>query len=472
MVGKGNKSARKGRSKARDIHSKGKQNVRALFEPKSITLIGSSKIVEKVGMASPQLFSDVAYNLQTYFKGRIIIIDIETRPRLVRSDLTILTLPPQRSITWAQRAMEAGTKSIIQLTGGFNQAQSEKYFKIALKHHVRVLGPNTIMGMINTRIGLNTTFERDLMPAVGNISVISQSGGVGAILLDWASLNEIGISKFIFMGDKLDIDDENVLEYLATDPKTRVIAMYIEGIKNGRKFVNLSRKITPRKPIVVLKGGITEQSAERAFSHTRSVAGSNEIFNAAFKDAGIIRVGDIEELFVGSIALANQPPMLGKNVCIVSNVGGPAILAADEIVKNNLELTHLTDSTKRKIKKLYPGIDTLNPIDLIADARADRYRDVLRFVLEDEKVDGVLVINMLKSCYLEPEDTKVIPEVASRYHKPVIDVPAGGEDFIKVANILKGTGIPTYNLPSKGALALRILYEYGQRHHKKIASLK
>jgi acyl-CoA synthetase (NDP forming) len=358
--------------------------------------------------------------------------------------------------------MEGKTKAIIQLTGGFNSEQREKYFKLAIKHHVRVLGPNTIMGIINTRVGLNTTFERDLMPQVGNISVISQSGGVGATLLDWATFYDIGISKFVFMGDKVDIDDENILEYLAADPKTRVIGMYIEGIRHGRKFVDIAKKITPHKPIVVLKGGITQESAQRALSHTASVAGSDEIFNAAFKDAGIIRVGDIEDLFTASVALANQPPMKGKNVCIVSNVGGPAILAADEVSKVKLDLAHLSKSTDQKINRMYKGIDTINPIDLIADARADRYRNILKFVLEDPNVDGVMVINMLKSCFFEPEDAKVIPEVASRYQKPVVDVPVGGEDFIKVANVLKGTGIPTYNLPSKAALALRILYEYGR----------
>jgi acetyltransferase len=239
--------------------------------------------------------------------------------------------------------------------------------------------------------------------------------------------------------------------------------MYIEGIKHGRKFVDLTRRITKRKPIIVLKGGITSESAQRAMSHTASVAGSDEIFDAAFKDAGIIRVGDIEDLFIGSVALANQPSMQGKSVCIVSNVGGPAILAADEVAKHDLDLAHLSTSTKSKIQKMYSGVDPINPIDLIADARADRYRNVLKIVLEDPNVDGVMVINMLKSCFFEPEDAKVIPEIASRYNKPVIDVPVGGEDFIKVANILKGTGIPTYNLPSKGALALRILYEYGRR---------
>ena len=228
--------------------TKAKRNVRMIFEPRSITLIGSSRIVEDVGMTSPQLFLDVAYNLQTYFDGRVKVYDIESRGNLSRTDLTVIALPPGTSLSWARNAMESGTKAIIQITGGFSSQQRTKYLNLAQKYHVRVMGPNTIMGIINTRNGLNTSFERDLMPPVGNISVISQSGGVGAMLLDWASYYQIGISKFVFTGDKVDIDDENVLEYMASDPTTKVIAMYIEGIKHGRKFVELTRKITPRKP--------------------------------------------------------------------------------------------------------------------------------------------------------------------------------------------------------------------------------
>lgn len=447
--------------------SKAKRNVRFLFEPRSITLIGSSSLVEEIGMASPKLFNDVSYNLRKYFDGKVQTFDIEKDRSLGKADLTVIALPPNLSVDWAKKAMENNTSAIIQLTGGFNQAQRNRYLTLAKKYHIRVLGPNTIMGIINTRIGLNTTFERDLMPPVGNISMVSQSGGVGAMLLDWASYYQIGIGKFVFMGDKVDIDDENILEYLASDPKTRVIAMYIEGIQHGRKFVEISRKITPRKPIIVLKGGITQESAQRALSHTASVAGSDEIFNAAFKDAGIIRVSDIEDLFAGSVALANQPPMKGKKVCIVSNVGGPAILAADEIVKHGLELARLSPKTKNKLQRLYPAIDIINPIDLIADARAERYRNVLKLVLEDSQVDGVMVINMLKSCFFEPEDSKVIPEISSHYDKPVVDVPAGGEDYIKVSNVLKGTGIPAYNRPRIAAFALRILYEYGRIKKKK-----
>ncbi|MBS7622016.1 CoA-binding protein, partial [Candidatus Bathyarchaeota archaeon] len=190
--------------------------------------------------------------------------------------------------------------------------------------------------------------------------------------------------------------------------------------------------------------------------------------DAAFKKAGIIRVEDPEELLNAAIALSKQPPMFGDNIAIVSNVGGPAILAADAVARNNLKLAKLSDDTKRRVESLYPGVDATNPVDIIADARADRYEKVLELVLADENVDGVLVINMLKSCSFEPEDAKVIPEVAFKYpDKPIIDVAAGVEDFKLVYEVIGESNIPVYNLPEKGVKALKILRIYGKIIEKK-----
>jgi len=349
------------------------------------------------------------------------------------------------------------------ITGGFKDEQRQQLLKIKEEHNVRILGPNTIMGVINTANGLNTTFERNVMPRKGSIAVISQSGGVGACVLDWACSYNVGISKFAFVGDKIDIDDVDLLRYYGNDRKTKVICLYMEGVKEGRKFIEEACKIVKKKPILALKGGITQQSAKRAKSHTASIAGSDEIFDAAFKKAGIIRVEDIEELMNAAIAFSKQPPMRGDNVAIVSNVGGPAILAADAVAKNNLKLANLSEKTKKKIEKLYPGVDATNPIDMIADARAERYSKVLELVLADKNVDGVLVINMLKSCFFEPKDAKVIKDVAAKYpNKPVVDVPAGGEDFTLVYNVLGKTSVPVYNLPEKAVKALKFLRTYGK----------
>jgi len=442
--------------------------VKAIFEPRKVVLIGSSVIREKVGMTSPQLFRDFIYNMEKFFHGKTYVLDVDGKAGYNKVDkllevpeLAVIMLPPKQSIVQAEKCAKIGVKAIVMITGGYKSQQRQHLLKLKEDYGIRILGPNTIMGVINTANGLNTTFERNVMPKKGNIAVISQSGGVGACILDWACFYNVGISKFAFMGDKIDIDDVDLLEYLRKDKNTKVICLYMEGIKKGREFIEEARKIVKEKPILALKGGITQESAQRAKSHTASIAGSDEIFDAAFKKAGIIRVENIEELMDAAVALSKQPPMLGDNVAIVSNVGGPAILAADSVTKNNLKLATLSKKTKMEIESLYPGVDATNPIDMIADARADRYERVLDLVLADKNVDGVLIINMLKSCFFEPKDAKVIPRIAAKYpDKPVVDVPAGGEDFALVSGVLGGTRIPLYNLPEKAVKALEVLRIY------------
>jgi len=445
-------------------------DVKTIFEPRKVLLIGSSTIKEKVGMASPQLFNDVTYNMRKFYSGKTHILDIDDKtcnvpmnPLPEGFESAVIMLPPDQSIVQVERCARRGVKAFVMITGGYKDLQRKRLLKIREKYGVRILGPNTIMGVINTANGLNTTFERNTMPRKGNISIISQSGGVGSCMLDWACFYNVGISKFAFVGDKIDVDDVDLLQYLARDRRTNVICLYVEGVKNGREFIETARKISRRKPILVLKGGITQESAQRAKSHTASVAGSDEIFSAAMKKAGIIRVENIEDLMNAAIALSKQPCMRGDNVAVVSNVGGPAILAGDAVARNGLKLAALTESVKKKIESLYPGVDATNPIDLIADARADRYAKVLELVLTDKNVDGVLVINMLKSTFFEPADAKILPKIAQKHpDKPLVDVPAGGQDFTMVYKALGNSRVPLYNLPDKAVKALKVLREYGR----------
>lgn len=445
-------------------------SVKTLFEPRNVVLIGSSKIKEKVGLTSPWLFRNVIYNMKKFFKGKTYIIDVDGKIGLKSFDelpetpeLAAVMLPSKDSIPYVEKSAAFGAKGLLIITGGFKDSQRQQLLKIKEEYKIRILGPNTVMGVINTANGLNTTFERNVMPRKGNIAIVSQSGGVGACLLDWACFYNIGISKFAFMGDKIDVDDVDLLCYLSQDKETKVICLYMEGVKNGRKFIEEARKTVEKKPILALKGGITQESAYRAKSHTASMAGSDEVFDAALKKAGIIRVENMEDLMNAALALSKQPPMLGDNIAILSNVGGPAILAADAAARNNLKLASLSNKTKEAIERLYPGVDATNPIDIIADARADRYRKVLDLVLADDNVSGVLVINMLKSCFFEPEDAKAILEVAAKHpDKPIVDVPAGGEDFELVYEVMGESSIPLYNLPEKGVKALKVLRLYGK----------
>jgi acyl-CoA synthetase (NDP forming) len=445
--------------------------VKYLFEPKRVALVGSSKLREKVGMTSPQLFESVAHNMRKYFDGKIISIDIDGNPisKLEKKpELAVIMLPPDLSLQQAETWAKAGVKALIMITGGYKDHQRKALLQLKKDYGTRILGPNTIMGVINTSNGLNTTFEKNTMPSRGKITVISQSGGVGACLLDWACYYNIGISKFAFMGDKIDVNDVDLLKYFSQDPKTKVICLYIEGIENGRDFIKTAKEIVKTKPILALKGGITQEAVRRALSHTSSIAGTDEVFDAALKKAGIIRTANIEELLNAAIALSKQPPLKGDNIAIVSNVGGPAILAADAVAKNGLKLAPLSETTKKRIETRYQGVDATNPIDIIADARTERYATVLRHVLSDPNVDGALVINMLKSTFFEPKDALVIASAAREYHdKPIVDVPAGGEDFNLVHAVLEKSNIPLYNLPEKAANAMKTLRLYAKIIGKK-----
>jgi len=448
--------------------------IRNIFEPRTVALIGSSAVREKVGMTSPQMFQNIIHNMTKFYKGETYIVDLEAKVgvRTISEipktpDLATVMLPPSYVIEQVQKGAEKGVKAFVLLTGGFKALQRKELSDMVSEYGIRVLGPNTIMGIINTANGLNTTFERDVMPPKGDISVVSQSGGVGACLLDWACYYGVGVSKFAFMGDKVDINDVDLLRYFEEDQNTKVICFYLEGVENGREFINVAREIVRNKAIVALKGGVTREAAKRALSHTASVAGSDVVFDAAFRKAGITRIEDIEELLNSAVALSKQPPLKGDNIAIVSNVGGPAILAADAVVRNGLKLATLSEKTRLRIEKKFPGVEAVNPVDLIADARADRYSFVLDAVLSDSYVDGVMVINMLKSTFFEPEDASAVVKVAAKHgDKPVVDVPAGGEDFALVQKVLRNTSVPVYNLPEKAAKALRVLRLHGKIKEK------
>ncbi len=447
---------------------------KALFEPSTVVLIGSGKIKQKIGMSSPWLFENVIHNMKKFFKGKTYVVDVEGKEGYgdleelpETPDLAVTMLPPTRSIKESEKCAEKGVKAIVAITGGYKDHQRQELKNLAKSYGIRILGPNTIMGVLNTANGLNTTFEKDMMPPKGNISVIAQSGGVGACILDWACYYNIGISKFTFTGDKVDVDDVELLQYLGEDRATRVICLYLEGIQKGSEFVETAHQIVQSKPILAVKGGVTKEAAQRALSHTASIAGSDAVFDAAFKKAGVIRVEDIEELLNAAIALVEQPLLKGDNIAIISNVGGPAILAADAVIRNGLKLAQLSEETKRGIESRYRGVEVINPIDLIADARAERYSVVLEMVLSDPNVDGVMVINMLKSCFFEPEDAWTIVEASKKHpDKPIVDVPAGGEDFGLVCEVLRGTGVPIYNLPEKAASALGVLRAYSRIREK------
>jgi acyl-CoA synthetase (NDP forming) len=435
------------------------EGINAIFEPKSVLLVGATGTKERPGVISPALFSSLISNMSSSFKGKINVLDLNGRlsgaikklkdvPK--KQDLAVLTAPPELTLKGIGKLMDKGIKAMILPAGGYNDEQLKQLQRSTVKRGVRVLGPNAYLGVLNTENGLCTAFEGGLIPMRGKIALISQDSDLGAAMLDWACFHGIGLSKFASFGDKVDVNEMDLLKYLAQDDDTSAICMYMEWIEDGRKFTDAVREAVKRKPVFILRGKCKG-------------AGHDEIFDAAIQQAGAIRAVNIEELFNSGVALAFQPPMRGNRVAIISNSEGSAMLAVGAIEREGLRLAVLPEEVNETLKSRYPKIDVNNPINIKPPAGAEQYEFTLEKVLADPNVDGAMVINILKSSVLKPEDLDALAKSTKKSKgKPIVDVTVGGKDSILVRGVLRERGIPTYDLPEKAAQAMKALYQYWQ----------
>lgn len=427
-------------------------SLHSLFHPKSVLLIGSSK--EKVSkiMVTPEILRRVYLNLHAFARYGFLS-DIEKSHKYPPADLTVISLPPEKIL---EVSKQLKTKFLLILSGGFKPEQRKKLLGIS-KGKFRILGPNSVCGLINTENSLNTTFERELQMRPGKISVISQSGGVGAILLDYMVSNKIGISKFAWVGDMLDLNECDLLEYLLEDKNTKVALLYLESIKEPRRFMEIAK--SSKKPILVLKSGVSEESKERALTHTDSLSTGSEIYSAAFKQARAIEVGSIRDLFNFSLIFERYKKRRVKNVAIVSNTGGSSIIASDFCHKFGLNLAKFSEKSKNEIQKKYPKIKVINPLDIKADADGERYKHVMDIVVKDGNVDSVLIINQLKSCLLRPEELETLKRVKTG--KVIVNCAPGDEDFRRIRFFLRDT-FPIYNSIEDAVKVLKKVSEFGK----------
>jgi len=424
----------------------------AFFEPRAVLVVGASGIRAE---PTQEFFRPTVENMLRFYRGKTHVVDLSGRLegasrdlRKVRgkAELAILTLPQGPALKNVKRLVDARVRAVIAAPR-YEQGVREE-LEAAVKRGVRVLGPNAAMGTLNTRNGLCASFERGLMPKQGGIAIISQSNSVGAAILDSACFRGIGVSKFVSTGDAVDVNEAELIDYLSRDVNTRVICVGIREVREGRGFVEAVRRAAEKKPVVVLKGGV--------------VGEQDKIYDAAIKQALAIRVRDVEELLGVAEALAKQPLMLGDRVAIISNASGPAILVADAIHREGLILAKLSEKTAKAMAHKYPGISVVNPLELGVGAEAKCYGFTLEQVLADPGVDGVVVITALKSRPLEPDDARVVAEVAKKFKKPVVGVAMGGEDHILVHDALKDMSVPVYDLAEKAVCALKALRRYGQ----------
>ena len=387
-----------------------KRSLETFFKPKTIAVVGASRNSTKIGHAALKniLISDYECEVFPVNPKEKEILGEKCYKKVtqvpVGLDLVLICVPAKFVPQILRECVQKKVKNVIIITSGFGEAGNheleDELKKIIEKADMRVLGPN-VMGYKNSADGLDASFVYG-RARKGNLSLISQSGALGIGMIYLANNEFVGISKIIGVGNKLDIDDDDLIDYFAQDPDTKVIGLYIEAVKDGRTFMNSIKKC--KKPVLVIKAGRSKAGARATASHTGSMAGSDEIYGAAIKQAGGIRCRDVVELFDMARALAGQPPAKGNRIGIVTNGGGVGILLTDACVANGLTVPKLSKKTYKKIDKILPDIvKPNNPIDLIGDAGFYRYEGATRTLLEDPNIDGIIVA-MVHGGYARPRE--------------------------------------------------------------------
>ena len=446
--------------------------IKDLFAPRSVAIIGASRNPAKVG------HTILRNAVKSGYKGKIYPINPKAKEilgiRCYKSildvpdevDLAVIAVPAPTVLDVAKECGEKGVKYLVVISAGFKEIGGEgvdrerNLISIGKKYGMRILGPNCL-GFIDTYTPLNVTFAA-VMPRKGRIAFISQSGALITAILDWSIRRGIGFSKIISLGNKADLDETDFIQALGQDENTNVILLYIESIENGSKFIEVARKVSAEKPIIVVKGGITEAGAKAAMSHTGAMAGSFTSYSVAFKKSGILLASTLDELFDYALAFSNQPIPASNNIAIVTNAGGPGIITADLSVKHGLRLSSFNINTINKLRsKLPPAAAIYNPVDVLGDARADRYEFAIKTVLSDENVSGLIVI-LTPQAMTEPLETaKAILRAHSMYpNKPIIAAFIGGETVEEAAKLLIENGIPCFDLPERAVIAMKGLCMY------------
>ena len=381
-------------------------------------------------------------------------------------DVAVIVVPAKFVLNVMKDCARIGVKSVVIITAGFSEFDAagktleKELVDFAQKNKIRIIGPNCL-GIIRTYNDLNATFS-DLMPPKGPISFISQSGALCTAVINYSIDERIGFANFVSIGNKADIDDADLMEYFANDPKTKVIALYIESVKNGRRFREVLEEIIEKVPIVVTKAGRTAAGAAAASSHTGSIVGSDTIYEAVFNQYGVYRAKTMNELFYCAKALGYSPPAKGPNVAILTNSGGPGVLAADEVFLQGLALAPLEQKTIDALNSELPAAwSHRNPVDILGDALANRYQFALNQIVEDKTVDALIVL-LAPTAMVEPLETaKMVVETMKKSEKPV-SCAWMGLDSRDSSFYLDDAGISEVSFPDRCVKAIKALIARGR----------
>jgi len=449
-------------------------NLDKIFNPKSVAIIGASDEEGSVGHAIVKNFTQLGYAGKVYFVNirKPEILGVKTYQTVGQIpepvDLALIVTPAKTVPDVVEQCGKAGIKGAIIVSAGFKEtgpegkALEDKILEIKKKYGLRIIGPNCI-GIIRPRINLNATFV-DKVPKPGNVAFISQSGALGSAILDWAIHENIGFSNFVSVGSMIDVDFGDLIDYFGTDPKTKSILMYMEGITEARKFMSAARHFARTKPIIVVKAGKFKESAKAVASHTGSLSGEDDIYDAAFKRAGIVRVEEIDDLFNAAAVLGTQPLPRGPNLAVITNAGGPGVMATDALIAKGGKLAKLSQKTMDTLNGILPSFWSRgNPIDVLGDARADRYKAAVEACLNDENVNGIVIIFTQQAVAESIEIAKAIVELvrSKAYQNKTILTSFMGYDAVQEANrIFNANNIPTYSTPEQAIKTYMYMYQY------------
>ena len=462
-----------------------KNGIESFFDPRSVAVIGASRTPGKGGYNIVENLLKLGYSGDIYpvnprasqllgLKAYPSLKDIPETP-----DLALVVLPPEQVLTSLEECIAKGIRSVIVESAGFGEMDAsgarieERMVDLAGQAGMRIMGPNSV-GTINTMTRFDASLGRlhklflpkvDIVP--GSVGFICQTGLITGVYLPLIN-TELGISKAACLGNKCDVDESDILEYMAADPQTKIIAMYLESIKNGRRFMEISRRVVKEKPVLIFKSAVTGRGARASATHTGSVAGEDRVYDAAFRQTGIIRVASFEQLWDFIQAFVYAPLPAGNRVAIVNLAGSGCVTAVDACVRHGLEIAELSPGTVKKIKKIYPGWWRVrSPVDVWTAVEASgfevTYTTATRAVMEDDNVDAVVVVMGAVDWMPGREVPELFRDIRSQFpHKPLLAVsPLGDRQiYTKMCQGFQALGIPSYTSDENAVTALAALCRY------------
>ncbi|NOR90721.1 MAG: CoA-binding protein, partial [Anaerolineales bacterium] len=392
-------------------------------------------------------------------------------------DLAVIVIPYPLVPEAMRTCGEKGIPAVIVISAGFREAgmdgleREQELIEITNEYNIRLIGPNCL-GVINTVIPMNASFSAGLPPQ-GPMDFMSQSGALGTAILDWAQAGRLGLSKFVSLGNKADVSETDLLRAWAKDPTSNVILSYMEGLPDGQEFISVAREVSKIKPIVALKSGVTQAGSRAVSSHTGSLAGSEQAYEAAFRQSGVLRAHSLQDLFDMARAFGYLSPLQGDQIAIVTNAGGPGILATDALERAGLKLARFKPECIKALEQFLPdAASAANPIDVLGDARADRYRFALEQVIESPSVDGILVILTPQAMTEVVETAEVIAELSEKVDIPIL-ASFMGEARVKAGiETMAKHNVPNFAFPERAAMVLQAMSHYREYRARPLPSFE